>query len=911
VNSIHDFIARFGNTEPFSWQMSRQDQRRQVSGNRTYFTSKDAIMAPVMEKLEDNHFPYMIDVDHHVDNIENLLSTPRPWLLYTRMPQHASGIIDGSIYGFNDNNEFVEHITGGAIYRHKLWNWNVDEFTVITSTRYVHYLVNYFNADELHAVVMLTPAWSLPIKPINWLSKIIMGNCRYYTAMALYPLLHYFEQGNDILLKVLDQDYVAHMLASRLAHRRLQRLEPVQHGMTHLKVSGRSETYHSVARSSVGSEIMSGSCGETSANLFDEIRVKFQQCKTVTLPAVKQLMSSKQQLKDGSAAAVFEFFSVMKENGVIKYSPAFVTPSDTCYQMVISNTDIELDAPTKLYAFMHPVYKPAYHPDSSLNNQTATVQKRVMEPNSKAKSKWTRGLADEVRCFVKHWFVKLQPCDDDSIYEHQKRPTQRVILDEAQAYDAAVRSATAFQKGETYPTPKEPRNITQYPGINKYKLSQFIYPLQEHLKTLRWYAFGCDAKVMDARIAHMAESSQICVLDDFSRMDATFTEVPRMIERIVLVYCFPEYVTEVEQAHKADYNCNCRTSGTKAQSGISYNTAFTRGSGSLLTSSFNTIIHAFLMWYAIRTSGFDIDATKEAMQKIIVGGDDGIAFDIDPICLMKCAEKCGFNLKVDVIHRGEPGVNFLARYHTKEVWYGYAGSVCDLPRQLGKLHLAPTARPPPIALFLKLLGYLASDRHVYVMRDILKFVFVEDYWTHQPTQNINLDTLKTMDHELHYKIINSGNYLKESEQCSEELEEAARFKLDMDWPAFDPDIFISELNALEFSPAGYELPRQYRFLEHFTKHIDRCAFLVENMPQLSQFNITLPHPELVNAVIIDDYESNGCSIEPEINQVEVKELPENTSKAATANKTPCPQGTTRKPRHNKGKSGTKHVNKKN
>lgn len=55
---------------------------------------------------------------------------------------------------------------------------------------------------------------------------------------------------------------------------------------------------------------------------------------------------------------------------------------------------------------------------------------------------------------------------------------------------------------------------------------------------------------------------------------------------------------------------------------------------------------------------------------------------------MKAAAMFGYDLKSNVIERFGYGVNFLARYYGPDVWLGGLDSICDIPRQLAKLHVS-------------------------------------------------------------------------------------------------------------------------------------------------------------------------------------------------------------------------------
>jgi hypothetical protein len=88
------------------------------------------------------------------------------------------------------------------------------------------------------------------------------------------------------------------------------------------------------------------------------------------------------------------------------------------------------------------------------------------------------------------------------------------------------------------------------------------------------------------------------------------------------------------------------------------------------------------------------------------------------------------NIDVNVRRRGESGVNFLARIYSPDVWFGDVDSVCDIARQLAKLHLT-TATPATAAekATEKAISFYLTDANTPVIGDwarrLVKFVGVD------------------------------------------------------------------------------------------------------------------------------------------------------------------------------------------
>jgi hypothetical protein len=73
-----------------------------------------------------------------------------------------------------------------------------------------------------------------------------------------------------------------------------------------------------------------------------------------------------------------------------------------------------------------------------------------------------------------------------------------------------------------------------------------------------------------------------------------------------------------------------------------------------------------------------------------------------------------------------PGVNFLARVYGPAVWYGANESICDVPRQLVKIHLYVPSNTPFTdleRLAQRLRGFYLSDRNTPIFGLLTKAFF--------------------------------------------------------------------------------------------------------------------------------------------------------------------------------------------
>lgn len=107
-------------------------------------------------------------------------------------------------------------------------------------------------------------------------------------------------------------------------------------------------------------------------------------------------------------------------------------------------------------------------------------------------------------------------------------------------------------------------------------------------------------------------------------------------------------------------------------------------------------------------------------------GDDTIAIEMNSGCIggleiATVGAMMGQRIVVDEFKCNEPGVNYLSRFYSNEVWHGNKGSNCDLIRALAKLHVTPNLSTftPIMKLQQKLSGLSRTDRLTPVISEII------------------------------------------------------------------------------------------------------------------------------------------------------------------------------------------------
>jgi hypothetical protein len=676
------FIEKFARNvgrDVVYYQGSESDQRSGRKTSRSYFWAKDLGAAPAPFKPSGGDLVAMVDVCQYVDIPSFLVQHFRPMLLYTFQPSRVARDAGEYDFTFNRQNEVVYHVNGGATYEHEVWNYDTD--SVIVHRTFagkswfslwnwipfvsVIYKIDKKQMDPDHQIILFSPVkryWFL----MSLLSRLVSSN----------PLKR---------LKVVHGDFL------RLRHKTDKNVM-ISTGRVNELLCGETTVTADEAISSISRAIKSG----------------------LTTAHVKKMMPD----NDEGMSVVYEFHSQkLPTASIITYSGA-QDAGVRAFQYKPDNYDSEAKA--SMVSFMNPLVNGGFCPDICQNNAKQAVEGRITKvKSSSAPTKFLmRAMYEFTEMFYLHAGAgkgSLYPVEPEVVYQMQDKPTQRRILELAQ-FVTPHRMGKSFIKREAYPKITDPRIITVINGTDKYHYSRFIYSFAEVLKQQSWYAFGKNPVSISQRVVKILLEAKTATNTDFSRFDGSISEVPRILERIMMMYGFGDkFHDELNELLRSQQNLPCWVSGGKTDDGVFYESGLARASGSPETSAFNSVCNAFCAFLAFRMTkceGAFIMANEAYVRLGEYGGDDGLTADVDVVIYARSAKMLGFSLDLENITRGEIGVKFLSRVYGPDVWYGDLTSMCDLRRTLAKFHLT-VSMPMNVSnidkLFDKAYAYYLTD----------------------------------------------------------------------------------------------------------------------------------------------------------------------------------------------------------
>ncbi len=727
--------------KPLFYQMSKTDQRRGYDGSRDYFWGKDLKAIPREMQPKKNHVICLVDVDYYMEDLEEFLTEyDNPFLLYTIVPESAAseGCGGEDAMSWTPDNEVQTIVSGGGMYRHKIWQWSIDILKIdavgetgrkvkifkvlkrrVTDNRYLIALIpqNVWQAKPSIADVYVTHGLSRAFTDVL-LERLAFRATRCVSEVA-YNLtnlgLATKEPRPDWWTETVD------LASDTLAASSLERLEPVvnvgESWFVRLTLKRKDGVYVSTARA-----------GEA---------------VSVTIPAVN----------DSALASLFEKNKNLVHNphSVLQYCPGITGSEDEkravawivgdyhrqqvkhagplvyCLEEGVRTYDfakeVDPNPKTKLIPFMKPLLPGSFDAAVTKTNEEVTIFSRLVRVRSDIKD-MNYQMKQHLEYFIELMKTssigesRISPTDVEVVMERQNRPSQRVILERGMNSSVEAK-AEYFQKAESYAGIKPPRGITQAdPGL-KVSYSRYLYALSDEvLKKMEWYAFGHSPLRIAQKVAGACKRAESHWVDsDFSRMDGHISPLLRQVDRFVMVALFkPEHHEEMVDLMKQTYDIPVR-----ARQGTRFNMGSAQGSGYPDTSAFNTIRNAFIAFHALLTEEHTRRTPEEAWKALgVYGGDDGGTADIDPVHYVKIAGLFGQDLKASTTRKGDFGVSFLARIYGPHVWQGDPNSCCDLIRQLSKFHVTvrlPEGVTPLMKLKEKVRSFMMTDSQTPVLGD--------------------------------------------------------------------------------------------------------------------------------------------------------------------------------------------------
>lgn len=667
---------------PYYCQLSKSDLRNGRDGCRSYYWAKDLGVDDQGFEPPPNSVIAMVDTDMYVDMPTMLSQHVHTYMISTFQPTEVASECGEYSFTFDKDNVVNYTVSGGARYSHQIWNYAGD--VIKTSSRVwfgfgvrtTAYNVDRRQISKHHQIVCLTPSKTF-ISPLIDLGYWLGGDA-------------------------------------------LRRYDVSRGEFLRLRTKTKTDTIVSTAL--VGHT--------TSANIsvaLDDTLATTSKIGKIDL-SIAQVKSVINDIDSEEAAILVAF-----HRNEVAYSEDVVFPVEHSikhYQYEPHNFDP--DALHQLQPFMSPIINPCYSPDKNRASDNACINGRII--NVKASEDITMTEFDR-RCmeeFVErlvpdNMVGKGVPVDLEEVYDRQSRPSQRFILDQASMKIDFVTEdkIKSFQKAEAYSEIKDPRNISTVPGSQKLHYSAFMYAFTEDvLKHQEWYAFSKTPKQIANRVAALCYKAKFVVNTDLNRMDGRVSVLLRMLETMAV----NRWISKNYAAVMAELQASQHNQKGITAFGVKYDTGFSRLSGSPETSPFNTLCGAFMGFKALRGTRVDgeyLTADQAWAQLGAYGGDDGVTPDVDPEAFVKSCQSVGQKLKIDIVMRGDVGVTFLSRLYGPQVWFGSSDSMCDVSRQLAKLHVTHklSANVSPMDKLLeKMSGFYLTDRNTPIIGELARYV---------------------------------------------------------------------------------------------------------------------------------------------------------------------------------------------
>ena len=676
-------LARLLGKEPYLIQKSLSDTRKGRDGDRSFHWAKDLAVPP-----QDFHFnqntqcAVLTDVDYYIDMPTLLAKYPATYFVFAFQPAATATSVGEYAFRASPSGRWLYNVSGGAEYEHEVWDYSGD--TIITeyvgyfSKRVVCYHIDRKRVDDHHCIVMLSVIGQF--KAPSWLptSTLVEGR-------RLERLRVVF--GEHAVLDVMTQEGMKRSVSLIGDHLAVTMPKWQMDAVRAVAMVAKVPITPAMVASNVAPSDPAG------------------------LPT--------ERLPPGHAAILASFIRA----GTPMFPPVVYPPSESCIPIMFDKHDY--DAPVPLAGFGSPLVGSCYTYAASIASDDRCIKGRV-EAFHKTRE-FVRPIPPTLAGYMAEFAERLipvahrgHPVSHDDVRDHQDRPSQRAILEEAGVTGSnyPVKFGT-FVKKETTPKVSDPRNISQVVPATKLAYATFMYAFHEDvMANQEWYAFNKTPKECAERVVAILKHASHAVLGDGSRFDGHVSYLLRVFERVCMMR-WAAYEHHAELNKRMDEQIAlplCTEFGRRSFSG------YGRGSGTSETADFNSIDTAFIDYCALRNTtrnGKKLEPDEAWAKLGIYGGDDSLSGDVDPDALRVSAELVGQDYEISVIPRGEMGVEFLNRQFGPFVWEGDEDSMANPIRLLAKLFVGPKVLPDPLERFAeRASGYYRMDLNSPVIGEI-------------------------------------------------------------------------------------------------------------------------------------------------------------------------------------------------
>jgi hypothetical protein len=652
ANLFLNQIAVKAGYEPYNVSRANHD----IEGGCRYFYNIKDIGTPYRsDKIHANSAFIFCDVDYYAD-MPRWLRMFKPTLIYTLVPETVT--YRDTDYAYRVLNDEVEYlVSGGATYKHKLWDYSGDILSVVDD-----------NGDLCIYNIEQKKVPTDPNRRLIWLIPLAKVDGPYWRLAFDNP--------------------------PNLQRRKFQQVEGVNriYEVVEDRLSiGRNGDWHSV---------------ELAGRVYDAIRTRLRNKESK--PNVGDVERMLEAAKDPKAAANAPLLFEMLDAGVLVPNVVRTTLAQSNYQPIgpLFTEDAKLSGAVIGNAM---TTQPGVFPAKGYNTDVASIDGRITKVSNPVKpAKKYAVWAKEFLELVVPDGGKGVPLEIDEVRQRQTRAAQvaRYEMVKEQLVPSVKNRIKSFVKTEPYPATNDPRHITTMSAENTILLSTYSLAFKDHIKRFKWYGPGLSPSQLARRLGDVVRAAPAVSATDYSRMDGTVSE---WITKTVL---FPIYTRWAAESHRDTLlkllnGVYCQR-GTTAH-GLRYALGWIIRSGSSVTTEFGTLTNAFVQYCALRKSGRTPCEAFEALG--IMFGDDGVQAlyedNLEALCC-EAATELGLILKSVPIEKGNP-VPFLGR------WFANPSvrtdSFQDPIRTCTKLHLTANKNvSEQQALVNKAAGYWTTDR---------------------------------------------------------------------------------------------------------------------------------------------------------------------------------------------------------
>lgn len=673
-DSMDDLILSNG-LVPYSIQLSKRDLERGVAGVLSPMWHCDTHAPPRCDPIPDQAVIRMTNVDYYVD-WNDYFWMCRPIMVHTFTPADPCGTFQESQWTVGVDNVVTMRVAGGGVYRHRLWDYDV---------------------ESLEAVYPgMTIVYSVTRVPVN----------QHWSIITMIPIHRKPNHSSSAPHHTLRRSVFCHEVLT-------------MNGTTRWSAVIQRQGADAVMSLSVPGEYVSLAIPATLRSI---ISARIRLAKLAIHDLVVLLAPTYGDDVRFAQAMIFSAFPVETSEVWLRHTPWNAVDARSTYRKIAAP---QLMPKEKIVArvIASPVLDTAFVPAKSYANDLWTIQERIVavaNPADRLDPQYQTYANEFAALFIPTPGV-LAPVEVSQVIESQKRPSQ-VRSNTAAAPGLADWLAwtrttiRSFQKAEVYPSIKDPRNISTLPTPHCLQYSTYTQAVAAYIKRFSWYAFGMHPNDVATRVYDIASICRHLVETDFSRFDGTHSLALYDFERTILLRAFPESTHPmIKTVHRV-----MTTSPASTACGVKYDIGGSRLSGSADTSLMNTIDNAYVAFCVFRRMGL---SPVEAWGKLgIYGGDDGITPDADSMTYERVSADLGLKLKARATAPTSP-CSFLGRVYPCPA--ATAGHMCDLPRQLAKLHVFPgqdiTATKEMI-LFNRANGYLVTDPNTPIISEWCRLV---------------------------------------------------------------------------------------------------------------------------------------------------------------------------------------------